>query len=80
MTFEERIIQLRDQLHQYNHAYYNEDKSLVSDFEFDQLLKELQALEKAHPALQDPSSPTQRVGGSVTKLSHPVACRTNVFA
>jgi DNA ligase (NAD+) len=67
MTFEERIIQLRDQLHQCNHAYYNEDKSLVSDFEFDQLLKELQALEKAHPALQDPSSPTQRVGGSVTK-------------
>ncbi len=67
MTIEERIVQLRDQLHQYNHAYYNEDKSLVSDFEFDQLLKELQALEKAHPALQDPSSPTQRVGGSVTK-------------
>ena len=67
MTIEERIIQLRDQLHQYNHAYYNEDKSLVSDFEFDQLLKELQALEKAHPAFQDPTSPTQRVGGSVTK-------------
>ncbi len=67
MTIEERIVQLRDQLHQYNHAYYNEDKSLVSDFEFDQLLKELQTLEKAYPALQDPSSPTQRVGGSVTK-------------
>jgi len=67
MTIEERIKQLSDQLHHYNHAYYNEDKSLVSDFEFDQLLKELQALEKAHPAYQDPSSPTQRVGGSVTK-------------
>ena len=67
MTIEERIVQLRDQLHQYNHAYYNEDKSLVSDFEFDQLLKELQALEKAHPAYFDPASPTGRVGGSVTK-------------
>lgn len=67
MTIEERIEQLRNQLHQYNHAYYNEDRSEISDFEFDQLLKELQALEKAHPEYQDPSSPTQRVGGSVTK-------------
>ena len=67
MTIEERIEQLRNQLHQYNHAYYNEDRSEVSDFEFDQLLKELQALEKAHPEYQDASSPTQRVGGSVTK-------------
>ena len=67
MTIEERIEQLRNQLHQYNHAYYNEDRSEVSDFEFDQLLKELQALEKAHPEYQDETSPTQRVGGSVTK-------------
>ena len=67
MTIEERIEQLRNQLHQYNHAYYNEDRSEVSDFEFDQLLKELQALEKAHPEYQDLTSPTQRVGGSVTK-------------
>ena len=67
MTIEERIEQLRNQLHHYNHAYYNEDRSEVSDFEFDQLLKELQTLEKAHPEYNDPSSPTQRVGGSVTK-------------
>ncbi len=68
MTIEERIVQLRDQLHQYNYAYYVEDKSVVSDFEFDQLLKELQALEKANPQYQDPTSPTQRVGGSVSKF------------
>ena len=67
MTIEERIEQLCNQLNQYNHAYYNEDRSEVSYFEFDQLLKELKALEKAHPEYQDPSSPTQRVGGSVTK-------------
>ena len=67
MTIEERIEQLRNQLHHYNQAYYNEDRSEVSDFEFDQLLKELQTLEKAHPEYNDPSSPTQRVGGSVTK-------------
>lgn len=67
MNSEQRIFQLREQLHEYNHAYYVLDKSLVSDFEFDQLLKELQALELAHPALYDPNSPTMRVGGSVTK-------------
>ena len=57
MTIEERIEQLRNQLHQYNHAYYNEDRSEVSDFEFDQLLKELQSLEKAHPEHQDLALP-----------------------
>ena len=67
MTIKERIDQLRDQLHRYNHAYYMEDKSLVSDLEFDQLLKELQGLETAHPEFNDPNSPTQRVGGSITK-------------
>ena len=67
MTIKERIDQLRDQLHRYNYAYYMEDKSLVSDLEFDQLLKELQGLETAHPEFNDPNSPTQRVGGSITK-------------
>lgn len=67
MTIKERIDQLRDQLHRYNYAYYMEDKSLVSDLEFDQLLKELQGLETAHPEFNDPHSPTQRVGGSITK-------------
>ena len=67
MKVEERIDQLRDQLHRYNHAYYNEDRSVVSDFEFDQLLKELQQLEKEHPEFYDATSPTLRVGGGVTK-------------
>lgn len=67
MTAEERIYHLRDQLHRYNHAYYVEDQSLISDFEFDQLLKELQVLEAEHPAYYDPNSPTLRVGGAVTK-------------
>lgn len=67
MSSAERILDLRTQLHRYNHAYYIEDKSLVSDQEFDQLLKELQLLEAEHPELFDPNSPTQRVGGAVTK-------------
>ena len=67
MTIKERIDKLREQLHHYNYAYYIEDKSLVSDLEFDQLLKELQALEQAHPEFDDPNSPSQRVGGNITK-------------
>ena len=67
MTIKERIEQLRQQLHRYNYAYYIEDKSLVTDLAFDQLLKELQALEQANPQYNDPNSPTQRVGGNITK-------------
>ena len=67
MTIKERIEQLREQLHRYNYAYYIEDKSLVTDLTFDQLLKELQALEQANPQYNDPNSPTQRVGGNITK-------------
>ena len=67
MNIEERIAQLRQQLHRYNHSYYQLDKSEVTDFEFDQLLKELHLLEKENPAFDDPNSPTKRVGGSVTK-------------
>ena len=67
MTIAERIKQLREQLHRYNYAYYIEDKHLIGDFEFDQLLKELQALEAQHPEFYDPNSPSMRVGGSITK-------------
>jgi len=67
MTIAERIKQLREQLHRYNYAYYIEDKHLISDFEFDQLLKELQVLETQHPEFYDPNSPSMRVGGSITK-------------
>ena len=67
MTIAERIQQLREELHRYNYAYYIEDKHLISDFEFDQLLKELQALEDQHPEFYDPNSPSMRVGGSITK-------------
>ena len=54
MTVQERIRQLRDDLHRYNHAYYMEDQSLISDFEFDQLLAELVELEKIIPNFMIP--------------------------
>ncbi|OYU84734.1 MAG: DNA ligase (NAD(+)) LigA [Flavobacterium sp. BFFFF2] len=63
----ERIITLRNQLERYNYEYYTLDASSISDFEFDQLLQELINLENKFPELADPHSPTQRVGGSITK-------------
>ena len=62
-----RIDRLREMLHLHNHRYYILDAPTISDFEFDQHLSELTQLESAYPAYFDPNSPTQRVGGGVTK-------------
>jgi len=62
-----RIIELRELLHEYNFQYYVNSKSLISDYEFDILLKELEALEEKYDEFSDPNSPTKRVGGAVTK-------------
>lgn len=70
MTREEgkkKIDQLSKELRQHNYNYYQEDTPTISDFEFDQLLKELQQLEDEFPEFADPLSPTKRVGGSITK-------------
>lgn len=62
-----QIQSLRDELNQHNYNYYVLDKPTISDFEFDSKLKELQTLEDQHPEYFDEYSPTQRVGGMVTK-------------
>ncbi|WP_018675999.1 NAD-dependent DNA ligase LigA [Riemerella columbina] len=62
-----KIEALRETLHQHNYNYYILDNPQISDFEFDNLLKELQDLEWAHPEFFDANSPTQRVGGGITK-------------
>ncbi|OAB78520.1 NAD-dependent DNA ligase LigA [Cochleicola gelatinilyticus] len=67
MTTEEKITQLRNALREHNYNYYVLDNPTISDYDFDIQLKELQALEAAHPELYDPNSPTLRVGGEVTK-------------
>ncbi len=59
----QRILDLRDLLDRANRAYYAEHAPIMSDPEFDRLLKELADLERAHPDLDDPDSPTKRVGG-----------------
>jgi DNA ligase (NAD+) len=58
----DKIETLRKQLHQHNHNYYVKAAPTITDFEYDQILKELQELEEAHPQFFDPNSPTQRVG------------------
>lgn len=63
----ERIEQLRADLHRHNHLYYIEAAPEISDREFDRLLKELADLEQQHPEFNDPTSPTQRVGGAPLK-------------
>ena len=67
MNIKEQILQLRDELSQHNYKYYVMDTPSISDFEFDTKLKQLQDLESAYPQYYDASSPTQRVGGEVTK-------------
>ena len=67
MNAEELIKNLRNKLHSYNNSYYNKDESLISDFEFDMLLKQLEDLEKKHPQFYDENSPTARIGGEVNK-------------
>lgn len=63
-----RIEELTQQINYHNHLYYQEDRIEISDFEFDQLLEELIKLETAFPELLDPDSPSQRVGGTITKV------------
>ncbi|MEL0074055.1 MAG: NAD-dependent DNA ligase LigA [Flavobacteriaceae bacterium] len=76
----EKIAALRKTLHEHNHRYYLLDDPVISDQEFDQLLRELQDLEEAHPEFYDPNSPTQRVGGGVTKSFETVAHRFPMYS
>ena len=66
-NIQQKIEQLREELHQHNYDYYVNDEPTISDFEFDAKLKELQTLEAQHPEFFDANSPTLRVGGGITK-------------
>ena len=67
MNIKEKIQSLRDELRQHNYNYYILDNATISDYEFDIKLKELQSLEEQHTEFFDANSPTQRVGGEITK-------------
>ncbi|QIH32392.1 NAD-dependent DNA ligase LigA [Sphingobacterium sp. DR205] len=66
MDIEKKIKDLTAELNHYNYQYYVLADSLISDYDFDLKLKELEALERQYPAFADPNSPTQRVGGDIT--------------
>lgn len=67
MDIQQKILSLREELNQHNYNYYILDQPTISDYEFDQKLKELIDLEKSYPEFFDENSPTQRVGGSISK-------------
>ena len=67
MTIKEQINQLRAELHQHNYNYYVLNAPTISDKEFDDMMRQLQDLEKAHPEYMDTNSPTMRVGSDINK-------------
>lgn len=67
MDIQNTIQSLREELNQHNYSYYVLDTPTIPDFEFDQKLRQLQDLEARHPDFFDENSPTQRVGGTITK-------------
>ncbi|MGG5575948.1 NAD-dependent DNA ligase LigA [Myroides sp. C15-4] len=75
-----KIEALRTELNEHNYNYYVLDNATISDFEFDQKLKELEALELKHPEFFDADSPTQRVGGMVTKNFETVVHRNRMYS
>lgn len=59
----EKIERLREEIHYHDYKYYIENNPEISDYEYDQLMRELKRLEERHPSLRSSNSPTQRVGG-----------------
>ena len=69
---QQRILQLRELLNRYSYQYYVENESEISDFEYDQMMRELETLEGEYPELRTADSPTVRVGGMAESLFTPV--------
>ena len=67
MTAKEKIDQLRAELHRHNYNYYVLNAPEISDKEFDDMMRELQDMEREHPEYQDETSPTMRVGSDLNK-------------
>lgn len=74
------IIRLREELRKHNYNYYVLDNATISDYEFDDKLKKLQELEAQNPQYFDATSPTQRVGGEVTKNFKTVTHKNRMYS
>lgn len=76
MDVDNKIKRLREEINRHNHNYYVLNSPVISDKEFDEMLRELEELEKQHPEFDDPLSPTHRVGSDLTKgFEHVVHAR-----
>jgi DNA ligase (NAD+) len=80
MNIQETIQALRDELNQHNYNYYVLDNATISDYDFDIKLKELQDLEDKNPEFFDEHSPTQRVGGAITKNFKTIAHQSRMYS
>ncbi|MBS3739276.1 NAD-dependent DNA ligase LigA [Mesohalobacter halotolerans] len=80
MSVKQKIESLRNELHKHNHLYYVLDNPEISDYEFDQKLKTLEKLEEQYPEYHDKNSPSQRVGGQVTKNFDTVKHRERMYS
>lgn len=76
----ERIAELTQEINYHNNLYYQESNPEIPDYEFDQLLEELIGLETSFPNLLDPDSPSQRVGGTITKEFQTVEHETRMLS
>ncbi len=80
MTIKQKIESLREELNTHNYNYYVLDNATISDFDFDIKLKELEKLEKENPSFFNVNSPTQRVGGVVTKNFETVTHKNRMYS
>jgi len=80
MSIQETIQNLRNELNQHNYNYYVLDNATISDYDFDVKLKELQDLESKNPEFFDENSPTQRVGGAITKNFKTIAHQYRMYS
>ena len=80
MDIQQTIQDLREELNFHNHNYYVLDSPIISDLEFDQKLKQLQELEAKYPEFFDKNSPSQRVGGTITKNFQTVVHENRMYS
>jgi len=80
MTIQQKIEALRKELNEHNYKYYVLDNASISDFDFDVKLKELEKLEEKNPQFFDANSPTQRVGGEITKNFETVTHKNRMYS
>ena len=85
-AIKQRILALTDLITEHNYNYYVRNESVITDYEFDRLLRELEDLEKAHPEFAYDNSPTKRIGGDITrkfetvKHTYPMLSLSNTYS